>query len=341
MKKILLFTSLAITGILFSTCDRKEEDKQPKACFSPSTSNTTVGTTIAFNNCSTDAQIYSWNFGDGTATSSEVSPSHSFASAGQFTVTLKAWYKNNVDEETQIITVTGGTTNLDPTVYDLGQVYSTHYSDDFTATGDWLEETTSDYSAVISGGLYTISNYSTTNYWTFSTSAAAMPSSSLNYDIDIWFKIGYDNQGYGDGMFWAKNPDAFSYYFYLTSPYNSTEYYSLGDVQDGTWTYWLTSNWMAGGYFSDYNHLTVRKYGNYYYFFLNETLVHTQTYTSDFGSKFGFWIAPESQIIIDGIGIWAITSKKSSQPKEFVNTSRTSGAGEVVKGLQPSISVKK
>ena len=108
MKKILLFTSLAVIGILFSTCDRKEEDKQPVACFSPSSSNTTVGTTIAFNNCSTDAQIYSWNFGDGTATSSEVSPSHSFASAGQFTVTLKAWYKNNVDEETQIITVTGG-----------------------------------------------------------------------------------------------------------------------------------------------------------------------------------------------------------------------------------------
>jgi PKD repeat protein len=69
-----------------------------------------VGELIAFNNCSTDADAYSWNFGDGSATTSEVSPSHAYTAAGQYSVVLKAWNKNNEREANKIITITGGNT---------------------------------------------------------------------------------------------------------------------------------------------------------------------------------------------------------------------------------------
>ena len=406
MKKVLLFTGLALLVILFSTCDRQEEDKQPIACFNYSPSSPEVNDPIAFNSCSTDAQIYSWNFGDGSATSSDISPSHSYSSAGQFTVSLKVWNKNNVDEETQIVTVTsgevtqpvacfnpsstsvkigvsitftncstnatsyswnlgdgttstetspshsystegqysvvlkawngtnfdeeaqiititGGTTNdpvacftmdpisanvnndiyfyncsqnatsykwdfyndgsvdftdkdliiyfsepgtfdvkltvvsstgdensvihsivinpgvFDPWVYDMDVRWATHYFNDFSSSGDWPEETTSDYSSIISDDVYSITNYTTGNYWTFWTNNASMPSSTENYDYEAYFKVIYDNGNYGDGIFWALDPDNFDYYFYVFSPYNSIGYYLAGQYASKTWTNWF------------------------------------------------------------------------------------------------------
>ena len=45
--------------------------------------------TVTFTNTSTDADTYLWNFGDGT-TSTEESPSHTFADYGLYSVSLKA-----------------------------------------------------------------------------------------------------------------------------------------------------------------------------------------------------------------------------------------------------------
>jgi hypothetical protein len=250
MKRILLMTSLVIVGLLFTTCDRKPDDKEPEVV-------------------------------------------------------------------------------IDPTIYDIGEVYSDYYYNSFSSSGDWTENTTSDYSATISNDIYTITNYSSENYWVFSTSAAAMPSSSLNYDLDIQFIVYPDNGGYGDGLFWAKDPDAFNYYYFLTSPSSSsTGYYALGKVENGTSTSWLTESWISGGHSTEYNHLTIRKYGNNYYMFLNEILIKTHSYEGDFGGKFGFWVGPSSTMYIADIGIWTISSKKSAQGKERINTPRVLNSGE-------------
>lgn len=57
----------------------------PNAAFNPV--NTPCTNTFTFNNQSTGANSYSWNFGDAT-TSAQTSPSHTYASSGNFNVTL-------------------------------------------------------------------------------------------------------------------------------------------------------------------------------------------------------------------------------------------------------------
>ncbi len=49
-----------------------------------------IGSPINFNNTSTNAFNYLWNFGDGSAINTAVSPSHIYAAAGSYTVTLIA-----------------------------------------------------------------------------------------------------------------------------------------------------------------------------------------------------------------------------------------------------------
>ena len=47
--------------------------------------------TISFANISSMSNHYSWNFGDGSVLSEEISPIHAYATSGTYTVTLKAF----------------------------------------------------------------------------------------------------------------------------------------------------------------------------------------------------------------------------------------------------------
>lgn len=66
------------------------------------------GLSVTFNNISTGATSFAWNFGDGT-TSTAVNPSHTYSSAGTFNVTLKATKDNKTVEKQVSITVSGTT----------------------------------------------------------------------------------------------------------------------------------------------------------------------------------------------------------------------------------------
>lgn len=61
----------------------------PTADFTPSIIAGFAPLTVNFTNVSTSATSYSWNFGD-TSTTTDVSPSHSFATPGKYAVTLTA-----------------------------------------------------------------------------------------------------------------------------------------------------------------------------------------------------------------------------------------------------------
>lgn len=62
---------------------------------------------VTFTNTSTNATTYTWDFGDGSPTSTEKSPTHTYAEPGGYTVTLTAGNrKGATDEVTDLVTVT-------------------------------------------------------------------------------------------------------------------------------------------------------------------------------------------------------------------------------------------
>lgn len=107
MKKIpLIFVLL----LLFS-CKLEEipdiEIEPPQADFETIefSNNRFAPSTVTFNNTSTNADSYSWNFGDGT-TSEDVNPVHTFLSAGVYDVTLTARHTPSERENEKIDSIT-------------------------------------------------------------------------------------------------------------------------------------------------------------------------------------------------------------------------------------------
>lgn len=71
-----------------------------------------VGKTATFTNNSFEGTSYSWNFGDG-ATSTETSPSHTYAAGGLYTVVLNVTKGNVTTSATKQITVSGEMSEAD------------------------------------------------------------------------------------------------------------------------------------------------------------------------------------------------------------------------------------
>jgi PKD repeat protein len=84
MKKYFRLTSLFFLGlILFASCAKDTPAPTAKI------SSTVAGNVVTFSVVTTDADSYSWSFGDGTAVSAEQNPVHTYAEFGKdFTVTL-------------------------------------------------------------------------------------------------------------------------------------------------------------------------------------------------------------------------------------------------------------
>ena len=79
----------------------------PTAAFT-STSPTTLGETTTFANLSTEADSYTWDFGDGSPLSTAVHPTHTYTTTGLFTVTLLAsngWFTDTVSQQVQVVPV--------------------------------------------------------------------------------------------------------------------------------------------------------------------------------------------------------------------------------------------
>lgn len=106
MKKFLLLT-LIFTCFFFYAC---KKEKTPNACFTYEMYG--VGGALIIKNCSTDADHYQWDMGDGNK-SYEFEPTRSgnnywyYSSSGTYTVKLTAYSasENKTDVATQTITI--------------------------------------------------------------------------------------------------------------------------------------------------------------------------------------------------------------------------------------------
>lgn len=80
----------------------------PVAGFTPSSTQTNVGSPITFTNSSTNGTTYSWDFGDGNS-SADSDPIHTYTSAGTYTVTLTVTNSAGCTDVTTVtVTITDG-----------------------------------------------------------------------------------------------------------------------------------------------------------------------------------------------------------------------------------------
>lgn len=80
---------------------------------------------VTFTNASTNYSQLSWDFGDGSAVSTEVNPVHTYAAAGEFTVKLTATSTNGgqVDTYSQVVTIADPNAELTKLVGDTEKTW--------------------------------------------------------------------------------------------------------------------------------------------------------------------------------------------------------------------------
>lgn len=92
MKKFILISATILTAALYYGCEKWNHDDgngshgKTVADFTYTISDVATRT-VVFTNKSANAEDYTWRFGDNTSSSSE-SPQHSYASNGNYTVSL-------------------------------------------------------------------------------------------------------------------------------------------------------------------------------------------------------------------------------------------------------------
>lgn len=111
------FFYLAVFGVIFASCQKEDETPSPSACFTvDKTGSTDPGHNFVFTNCSKNYGTVAWDFGDGHS-SSEHSPSHTFNTIGEYTVTLTVTNTGSGLTSTNTRTITLGHYTLTKIVY--------------------------------------------------------------------------------------------------------------------------------------------------------------------------------------------------------------------------------
>lgn len=105
MKKLLAFFILLIIGSFIVLYSCKREDKAiPVAIYNYSFSNEcSVPSEVNFENLSIDAEIYRWNFGDGSPIVYEKNPRHLYQHEGIYNVELTAYGNGGMHVEVKVI----------------------------------------------------------------------------------------------------------------------------------------------------------------------------------------------------------------------------------------------
>ena len=111
MKKLLL--AIFLFSMLFTVgCEDDSSSVDPPTARFTYVVDTDNGLIVTFTNASLDADTYSWDFGD-SESSTEMSPSHTYAADGEYTVTLTATNSGGSTSASETLTLTSVLTLAD------------------------------------------------------------------------------------------------------------------------------------------------------------------------------------------------------------------------------------
>ena len=128
MKKMFKYGWLCMAALLMiaNSCKKHDDPTPPSgvtASFQYAIDETDF-LKVTFSNFSTNAASYLWNFGDGSATSTEKNPVHTFEEAGTYTVVLTAKGADNATSTKSVdVTVTNPNTELKKLTGDVSKTW--------------------------------------------------------------------------------------------------------------------------------------------------------------------------------------------------------------------------
>ncbi len=200
----------------------------------------------------------------------------------------------------------------DPSMYygvSQSEKINIFYDDFNNNSNEWIIGTSETSSGAIRNGYY--------YYQSLSATKSQTTNKKINYDhsrdFEIEAKIRYvrGKSTRGHALLWGIQSSPYEDYGFMFSEsgsfevtkYKNKEYIKLKD-----WT--KLSNYKNGAF----NKLTVRKVNNKYYFFFNEKLVFTSSYSNFSGKRIGFEIGKDAGIEIDYLRVSYISVSNTNEP---------------------------
>lgn len=192
--KITRFVAIIATVLTIQSCSKSSDSTStptpasPVASFNYSGANTFAPDIVSFTNTSTNSLTYLWNFGD-NSTSNSVSPQHTYASGGTYTVSLTSTSLSGVSNSTSLtINVSNAPTKLE---LDTVALYSTGTAPSTTSYNAYIKVVqTTTSNVLVKTGNYSLMYGNAYNLTVTSGSFCTFTdiSSDLNgvYEIQVW-----------------------------------------------------------------------------------------------------------------------------------------------------------
>lgn len=187
--------------------------------------------------------------------------------------------------------------------YNSSQKKNIFQDDFYNNSNKWSETNTTNTNHKMYSGYYKMESKSSSAY--ISTKSIYF-NETKDFEIEARIKVASGVKTSGSGIIWGKENDgnnSFKFYYNPNGSYKIARY---------TGNYIALKNWTKlnsiGGY--SYNTLTIRKVGDYYYFFINKELVHSTPFQSFYGNKLGFQVAKQTKLHVDYIKVSYLENEK-------------------------------
>lgn len=245
MKNYLFYSivSILMIGMVSLSSCKKDETDPPVAEFTFTGAGGNAPCEVTFTNSSLNATSYVWDFGDGTATSSEKSPKHTFSSGGTFTVQLTANGDGGSNSTTKTVNISdpigpianftfSGAGGFAPCTVTFANTSTdaTSYSWDF---GDGSSSSTETNPTHIfnTGGVFSVTLTATSSYGVNSiTKNVNIDNAPSKMKIDKLVLLDYPpTDSSGGGWDYSNGPDI---YWKLMNEEETTTYFTSGIFND-------------------------------------------------------------------------------------------------------------
>lgn len=164
----------------------------------------------------------------------------------------------------------------------------------------WWEESNTEIQTYISNGNYVLHNLHDGYVW-FVDNTLTNLQNLTNFQLEMKIRSS-EPEKYWTGIIWGFSDWDSPYFFYfLNDSYTKTGY---NQEDDEIWD----EKQIVDPFFNPtgYNLLTIRKYANEYYFFLNEKFISSSQFIDFQGTRAGVFLADEGYIYIDYISLFSI-----------------------------------